>query len=168
MWYDSDDIGNDFIRDGYVGGDLAVIGSLVATGGVVRFLRPYKGDIVSAKLLLLGQTPAAAGNTLRVFKGAYNADGVTAKTYNFTNYPEAQRAADWLEITGESAPYTYGSEETVLLDGINILPLIPKRGDADFNEDGFVLGFELELNGTITDWNLHDFKLDCNVRMAKP
>lgn len=164
-WYDNFVIGNTFINDGNITGDLSVLKTGAGNGGMVRFSRPFKGDIISAKLTLQGEASNTAPTTLRIFKGDFDTDAVTALA--LATYSEGRIADDWRKITGESAAYSYGSAEAVLIDGLNLMPLIPRRGDSDFNEDGFIIGFDLDA-GDASDWHLYTFKLDCLVRMAKP
>lgn len=165
-WYDSQlGVGNVLIPASTVTGDLNVIATAVGTGGQVRFLRPYKGDIISAKLTMQGTTPySTGGHSLRFWKGNFAANGISLGTA-----PSAdEKAASWKLISGFDAPLDYGVQDNVFIDGLNILPLIPKRGDADFNEDGFVIGLDLALKDFLSEWVLYDFKIDCNVRMATP
>lgn len=165
QWADSQlGIGNQFVPDGIITGDLSVMRTGIGTGGMVRFLRPFKGDIIAAKLTMNGVTPATGFGELRFYKGTMNADGISLGT----TPSNAQIAADWLKITGNSSAWFYGTQDNVFVDGLNILPLIPKRGDADFNEDFFVIGIDLFLKDGGSDWHCYDFKIDCNVRMAKP
>lgn len=164
-WYDNQlGIGNVFIPDSTITGDLNAMATGVGTGGMIRFLRPFKGDIISAKLTMNGVTPATGFGELRFYKGTYAANGIDKGTAPSS----AQIAADWLKITGNSSAWSYGTQDNVFVDGLNILPLIPKRGDADFNEDGFVIGVDLFLKDGGSDWHLYDFKIDCNIRMATP
>ena len=165
-WFDgSGSIGNIFIPDSTISGDLSVLASGDGDGGMVRFCRPYKGDIVSAKLTIQAEASNTTPTTLRIFKGDFDTDDLTALA--LSTYSEERKAADWLKLTGETSPYNYGAAEAILIDGINIMPFIPARGDADFNEDGFILGFELDA-GNPADWHMYTFKIDCLVRMAKP
>lgn len=163
-WFDnSSGIGNQFIPDSTITGDLSVLMTGIGTGGMIRFLRPFKGDIISAKLTMNGVTPATGFGELRFYKGAFAADGVSKGTAR----TEAQIAADWLKL-GYTAAWFYGTQDNVFVDGLDIMPLIPKRGDSDYNEDSFILGVDLFLKDGGSDWHLYDFKIDCNVRMAQP
>jgi hypothetical protein len=164
-WYDNFRIGNTFINDGDITGDLSVIKTGAGNGGMVRFARPFKGDIISAKLTLQGEASNVTPTTLRIFKGDFDTDAITA--LGLSTYTETRIAEDWKKVTGESAAYSYGAAEAVLIDGLNLMPLIPRRGDSDYNEDGFIIGFDLDV-GAPADWHLYTFKLDCLVRMAKP
>lgn len=164
-WFDNQlGIGNIFLPDGNVTGDLSVMMTGIGTGGMVRFLRPFKGDIISAKLTMNGVTPATGFGELQFYKGTFAANGVDKGT----TPSAAQIAADWKLLSGFTAPLFYGTQDNVFIDGLNLMPIIPQRGDADFNEDSFCLGIDLFLKDGGADWHLYDFKIDLAVRMAKP
>lgn len=164
-WFDNTSgIGNQFIPDSTISGDLSVMMTGIGTGGMIRFLRPFKGDIISAKLTMQGVTPATGFGQLRIYKGTFAADAVSKGTAP----TEEQIARDWKLLTGFSAPIDYGTQDVVFIDGLNLMPIIPARGDSDFNEDGFCIGVDLFLKDGGADWHLYNFKIDCLIRMAKP
>lgn len=163
-WYDSTlTIGNVF-ESGIAGvtGDLNVIGTANGDGGQIRLTRPYYGDIISAVLTLQATAPVLSPTTLRFYKGDFNADGVTA----VTSYSEARIASDWFKISGFNAALDYGSQDNIFIDGMDITSIIPKRGDSDYNEDGFILGVDL-VNRDPADWYLYNFKVDCTVQLGE-
>ena len=161
-WYDSStSIGNVFEPGSTTTGDLTCIGTALGNGGRIRLTRPYYGDIISANLTLQATTPVLSPTTLRFYKGDFNADGFTAAT----SYSEARIAADWLAISGFNAALDYGSQDNVFIDGMDISYIIPKRGDSDYNADGFILGIDL-VNRDPADWYLYNFRVDCQVQLG--
>lgn len=162
-WFDDSlTIGNQF-EPGIVtdSGDLNCIMTGSGNGGMMRLLRPYYGDIISANLTLQATTPVLSPTTLRFFKGDFQSDGITA----VTSYTEARKASDWKKISGFSSALDYGSQDNVFIDGMDIMSIIPKRGDSDYNEDAFILGIDL-VNRDPTDWYLYNFRVDCLVQLG--
>lgn len=161
-WYDNTSgIGNQFEPGVTATGDLTAIGTGAGNGGLIRLCRPHYGDIVSAFLTLQATAPVMAPTELRFYKGDFDSDGLTA----LSTYSEARKAGDWLEISGFSDYINYGSQDNVFIDGLDISPIIPKRGDSDYNEDGFILGVDLSCRDP-ADWYLYNFKVDCIAQMG--
>ncbi len=162
-WYDNTSgVGNQFEPGATtVTGDLTVIRTGNGAGGLIRLCRPHYGDIISAFLTLQATAPVLAPTTLRFYKGDFNSDGLTA----VTSYSETRKAGDWFKISGFESALDYGSQDNVFIDGLDIGYIIPKRGDADYNEDGFILGVDL-VNRDPADWYLYNFKIDCIAQMG--
>lgn len=160
-WYDDEaTIGNVFQSGLSATGDLNLVMS--GAGGAMRFLRPFKGDLVEARLTMQGVAPTQVPTQMRFYKGDYDTDGITA----ITSYTEARIASDHKLLTGLDVPISLSTEEVILIDGLDISKIIPKRGDADFNEDGFILG--VELIGTAPgEIIVSQFKIDCTVNIAE-
>lgn len=167
-WYDNSGVGNTFLpgisyAGGGVTGDLGTtLGTGNGNGGMIRLTRPFYGDIISAQITLQATTPVLSPTTIRFFKGDFDTDGVTA----ITSYSADRKTTDWFKISGFSAALDYGSQDNVFIDGMDISYIIPRRGDSDFNEDGFILGVEL-VNRDPTDWYLYNFKIDCLVQLGE-
>lgn len=162
LWFDDTaTYGNEFVPGSTTTGDLYdVMGTLNPSGGQIRLTRPFYGDIISAVLTMQATAPVSSPTILRFYKGDFDADGITA----VTSYTEARRASDWQTISGYSSELVYGSQANIFIDGLDITSIIPKRGDADFNEDGFILGVDLTTKDT--DWYLYNFKVDCTVQLG--
>lgn len=155
-------IGNTFEPDGLVTGDLrTVLGTGLAVGGYIRILRPYKADIIEARLTLQATTPATGFAEIR-FAGAQ----VPAGSMTPTTPTEAEIARDHKLLTGFDSALDYGTQDIVFIDGLDLMPIIPKRGDANFHEDFWVLWVDLFLKDGPTDWHLYDFKVDCSAQMG--
>jgi hypothetical protein len=135
-------------------------GNLV--GGLIRFCRPFAGDIITSKLTIIGTAPTGGTAKIRLYKGDFNADGVTA----VTSYSEARIAADHLAITGSAAALSFTSGSPLIIDGVDLRRIIPKPGDSDFNEDGFILGVEVTGVPNPATFKYRDFKLDCTAQMG--
>lgn len=157
-----------YVGPAYVNDITAKLDGSTPPGGVMRFCRPYAGDIISAKLTLNAVAPPSGVLAFRIFKGDFQADGVTAQplTYPLASgyYSEERLARDWKRITGFNAEKTYGNMANVYWGGLDITDLIPKRGDPDFNEDGFAIGVQLDLKGS--GWVLWEFKIDCTAQLG--
>ena len=129
------------------------IGTGNAVGGIIRFNRPFKGDIIEAKLLLNAVTSTISPTTLAFYKAGFAADGITAEDVAF---------ADRFRIPQQG---TYGNQANVFFDDVDLTPLIPRRGDPDFNADAFAIGFELVAKDPL-GWILYDFKIDASVQIG--
>lgn len=131
-------------------------------GGRIRFIRPFAGDIITAKLTIIGTAPTGGTAQLSFYKGNFNADGVTAAAAPSA----AQIAADHKAITGLDAPMSFTSGSPLIVDGVDLKRVIPVPGDADFNEDGFILGVQVSGVPNPTTFKYRDFKLDCTAQMG--
>lgn len=129
----------------------------------LRIARPAKGDLLEARMYLNAVTPDYKFTELSVYVGDFNADGVTAATL-----PQDEVVRRHKILTGLNAPYFYGVQANVFIDGLNLIPLIPKRGEAGFNEDAFIIGLDLTTPiGIHSNWTVWEFKIDCTVSMAE-
>lgn len=168
MWYDSSAVGNQIGTAALdVTGDLfGKLNTGSMNGGAIRLARPYKGDIIEAKLTWQAVTAFGDFAEIRFALGTFAADGVTAVA------PDSATIARHHKIlTGYSAALSWGSQDVIFIDGLNLTPLIPKRGDADYNEDGFVLYIEIlsKYGGADTGggaYTLYEFKVDCSVQIG--
>jgi hypothetical protein len=129
-------------------GDLSQLGNafIIGSGGVtdipqqdnmVRILRPKSGQIIDAHFTLAIQTATAETNPY--FKVSVHK--VTSST-DFTRLTptEAQINACMVKITGGTTPFTNTAGQTITLDAVSIISLIPQSGDADYIEDCFTIG----------------------------
>lgn len=131
-------------------------------GGLIRFVRPFAGEIITAKLTVIGTAPTGGTAKIRLYKGDFAADG----TNKVTSYTEARIAADHKAITGSAAPLSFNSGTPLLIDGVDLMRIITKEGDADYNEDGFILGVEVTGVPNPTTYRFREFKLDCTAQMG--
>ncbi len=110
---------------------------------------------------MVAVTPPTGFVELRFGVGTFAADGITAVAPD-----EVTLAAQWKKLTGNSAPWSYGTQDNVFVDGLDFGPLIPKRGDPDFNEDGWPLYVDLLSKDGPTGWVLYRFLMDCSVQLG--
>lgn len=150
-------IGNTLV-DGAADGDLRPF----ALGGAaqVRILTPAKGDLIEARLTINAVSPPTGFTEMRIYIGEFEADGITPKTLS-----SDEIARQWKILTGFSEPAFWGVQDNMYFDGLNLMPLIPKRGDAKFNEDAFIIGLELVCRDA--GFVLFDFHVDCSSQMAE-
>lgn len=131
-------------------------------GGLIRFVRPFAGEIITAKLTVIGTAPTGGTAQIRLYKGDFAADGIT----KVTSYTAARIAADHKAITGRDTPFSFTSGSPLLIDGVDLMRIITKEGDADYNEDGFMLGVEVTGVPNPTTYLYREFKLDCTAQMG--
>lgn len=161
-WWDDTGIGNRFDPDGVIiSGDVEIIRTGNGVGGCIRFSRPAKGDIISAKLYMNANAAIDAPTELMFGVGTFDTDGLTAIAPDFETL-----ARQHYIITGSDESFFYGSQANVFIDGLEFNKLIPKRGDADFNEDGWIMYIDMIIKEP-TEWVLFDFKVDCLVQMGQ-
>lgn len=144
--------------DGVADGDLADFA--LGNAAQVRIARPAKGDLVEARLTINAVSPPTGFSELSIYIGDFDTDGVTPLTLNATEI-----ARRWKVLTGLSSPISVGVQDTYYIDGLNLMPLIPKRGETGFNEDAFIIG--LNLNNRDSGFVLYEFKVDCSIQMAE-
>lgn len=131
-------------------------------GGLIRFVRPFAGDIITAKLTIIGTAPTGGTAQIRLYKGDFAADGVS----KVTTYTAERIAADHKAITGLDVPFSFTSGSQLLIDGVDLMRIITKEGDSDYNEDGFMLGVEVTGVPNPTTFSFREFKLDCTAQMG--
>lgn len=168
LWYDDTSQGNRFGSNANeISGDL---GGKVSTGamigGAIRYCRPLKGDIIEARLTWQAVTAFGDFAEIRFALGTFASDGITAVAPSNATILEHQKI-----LFGTSNALNFGSQANIFFDGLNITPLLPKRGEANFNEDGFVLYLQIgsKYGGADTGggaYTVYEFKLDCSVQIG--
>lgn len=144
--------------DGVADGDLKTFAE--GNAAQVRIARPAKGDLIEARVTINAVSPPTGFTEMRIYIGEFEADGITPKTLS-----SDEIARQWKILTGFSTPAFWGTQDNIFFDGLNLMPLIPKRGDAKFNEDAFIIG--LELFNRDAGFVLFDFFVDCSVQIAE-
>lgn len=162
LWYDNSSVGNQFDLTGVVSGDLSILRTGFPSSGQIRICRPLKGELIEARLSMQATFPNSGAQSLRFYIGRFDTDGITPVTLT-----EAEIAASWKKISGFNAPISYPAMGNVFFDGLNLLPAIPKKGDADFNQDGWILGVDIGLKDFPEQWVLYQFKIDCTAQVAE-
>jgi len=110
----------------------------------IRCCTPRHCNIVEMYLNMLLQVTSAL--TVKVAIGYFDTDGVTP----ITSYPQSYIDEYHRKITGSDSVIS-SSGTLLLLDGLNLLPSLPKRGDAVFNEDAFVLILQFSRTRTSSE-----------------
>lgn len=161
MWY-SDNTGGvaSNLADGNADGDLGSVLEGIGNGQV-RIATPAKAQLIEARLTF--NALALDGGLFRVYIGRFDVDGITPRTMTDT-----ERATSWRKMTGFNDYLTIGFFDNIFLDGLNLHRDIPKKGEPDFNEDGFIIGIELFGDTSDPDdFILYDFKVDGTVQLAE-
>lgn len=148
------------LQDGEADGDLEAFAN--GNAAQARIARPAKGDLIEARLTINAVTPEIGGNTFQIYIGEFDTDGITPLTLSAAEIARRHKI-----LTGYTAPFDYGSQDNVFIDGLDLMPLIPKRGEVGFNEDAFIVGLDLGLKDFLSQWVLFSFKVDCTVQIAE-
>lgn len=151
------------LANGVADGDLAPWANL-AQSTQIRIAKPSKGDLVQARLSFNAVSSDGGFTEMILYWGDFDTDGVT---------PLALTRAEMIRrhklLTGRSAEFNFGVQNNIIIDGLNFMPFIPKRGDAGFNEDAFIIGIDYsEKNPPVfSPFKLFEFKVDCAVQIAE-
>lgn len=160
LWFSNAGYVGNTLEDGFADGDLYQFS--IGNATQVRIATPAKGDLIEARLTAQFTVPSTAGTTLELYIGTFAADGVSVTTIGASEISRMHKI-----LTGKSTPFSYAASEEVFIDGLNLMQLIPKRGEANFNEDGFIVGLKLTLAGSSSQWFLRRFQLDCSTQIAE-
>lgn len=124
---------------------------------VMRMTKPDRGNLIQAYLNLFMNVGSAL--TAKVAIGRFDTDGITPVTPT-----QAEIDAGHLSLTGTTSPIA-SSGSNLFIDGLNLLTLMPKKGDATYNEDGFVLIIQFSRNLTTSDFPQR-FEVSCSMQMG--
>lgn len=124
---------------------------------VMRLCKPERGNLVQAYLNLF--MTAGSALTAKVAIGRFDTDGI-----NVVTPTQAEIDAGHLALTGTTTPFT-ASGGSLIIDGLNILSLIPKLGQTNYNPDGFVLIVQFSRDITSSD-PVRRFEVACSVNMG--
>ena len=139
--------------------DSSTIISEDETLAVIRCATPYGSNLVEAHLNLQINCVNPLG--VKVAIGYFDTDDVTSiKTYSDT-YIDTQNEF----LTGSSG-YVASSGGVLFIDGLNVYPKIPKRGEANFNENGFVLLLKFDRLRVFDDDELKKFEVSCSALLG--
>lgn len=130
----------------------------------VPMTQPEKGDVVEAYLFMELAAPSDQALSIRLGIGTFA--GSANEIIPTTVYSESDLDKFHRRITGTDSPFTVAAGGTLTIDA-DLTRSIPKRGDADFVSDGFVLlvtfaALPLVANG----YNLNKFKLSCTAQIG--
>lgn len=125
---------------------------------VIRCATPYGGNLVEAHLNLQINVLTSLG--VKVAIGYFDTDDITSiKTYDQAYIDEQHEF-----LTGSSSALV-SSSDVLFIDGLNIYPKIPKRDEANFNENGFVLLLQFSRTRTSSE-ELKKFEVSCSTLLG--
>lgn len=124
---------------------------------VMRLSKPERGNLTQAYLNLFMTVGSAI--TAKVAIGRFDTDGVTTVTPT-----QAEIDASHLKITGTTSPIS-SSGTTFIIDGLNMVSQIPKKGETNYNADGIVLIVQFNRDLTTSD-SVRRFELACAMQMG--
>lgn len=125
----------------------------------IRCSTPDRGALTEAHLNM--NLRVHSSTSVYIGIGRFNADGITA----YTGIGSDEIIQMHKKITGSSSPIA-SSGGTLLIDGVNIFPLIPKRGHANFNQDGFVIMLLFNRERVSANDILRSFEPMCSAQMG--
>lgn len=136
-----------------------IFGTFLATPAlrVMRLTKPDVGNLKQAYLNLFFS--AATSLTAKVALGQFDTDGVTAVQPSQYDIDVGHR-----KLTGTDTPYT-SSGGNLIIDGLNLAKLIPKKGETDYNQDGFVLIVQFSRDLTTSD-SIRRFEVACAMELG--
>jgi hypothetical protein len=124
---------------------------------VVRLTKPERGNLIQAYLnLFMAVSPSL---TAKIAIGRFDTDGITAVIPT-----QAEIDAGHLRLTGTNTPIA-SSGGALTIDGINLVSLIPKKGEANYSADGFVLIVQFSRDLTSSD-AIRRFEVSCSMQMG--
>ena len=134
----------------------------------MRFTQPEQGQLINAALTLNITAPSNGGIGVRICGGKFLADGVTVDTSYYTG---VQIAADWKKISGQAASVSVAANGNLFIDGLNLSAIIPRRGDANFNGDGFIICVVFDSAPAVDGnaplgYKLKKFNIACSAQLA--
>ena len=143
---------------GFISLDDATLVSTTSLLAIIRCCTPYGTNLIEAHLNLT--MTCSTSLTAKVAIGSFDTDDITAlETYDQSIIDQQHEF-----LTG-SASAIASSGGVLFIDGLNLYPLIPKRGDANFNEEGFVVLVQFNRVRVGTDV-LKKFEMICSSLMG--
>lgn len=149
----------DGINSGY---NKLVQSSKVEQVNPIRMTQPEKGDIIEAYFTLQMTAPDASDINMRLAIGEYQ-DG--------TDDPKSKYGNQYLDrhhaiITGESSPFNIPAGTQKIFLDMNLLPLIPQRGDTQYRSDAFILVIAFDSAPSESGYSVDKFILSCSAQMG--
>lgn len=124
---------------------------------VMRLTKPERGNLIQAYLNLFMAVNSSL--TAKIAIGRFDTDGITAVT---PSQPEID--AGHLRLTGTTSPIA-SSGSTFTIDGINLVSMIPKKGETNYSPDGFVLIVQFSRDLTVND-PVRRFEVSCSMQLG--
>lgn len=127
---------------------------------IVPLSRPQKGDVVEAYLFMRMIAPSDKPLNVRIGIGEMTSDLPTV------SYSEAYIQRQHEALTGNTAPFNVAANGTLVVEA-NLLPMIPKRGDAGFYQEAFALIVTFDsLPSTENGYELDKFFVACSTQIG--
>lgn len=147
---------------------LAVPQNITSTSrtAAVPMTQPDKGDVVEAYLFMEMTAPSNKALGVRLGIGTFLNTAEGPLITPTTNYTESYIASMHRRITGQDASLSVSANSTLIVDA-DLSRVLPKRGDASYLSDGFVLIITFDsLPSTDNGYSLDKFKLSCTAQMG--
>lgn len=125
----------------------------------IRCCTPDRGALTEAHLNLYMNVHSATN--VKVAIGRFDSNGFDA----VASYTDAEITAMHERITGSTSPIA-SSGGILFIDGLNIFPAIPKRGDDNFNPDGFVVVLQFDRARVSSGDVYKRFDVMCSAQMG--
>lgn len=124
----------------------------------IRCVTPSHLNLVEAYLNM--RVVVGSVLTVKIAIGEFASDGRSAQE----DYTQGDINLSHQKLTGGDSAIS-SSGGVLFIDGLNILPEIPRRGDSIFNEDGFVLILQFS-RARISGDSLSFFDVPCSALMG--
>lgn len=153
------------------GGSTSVLGDLLnfrrggtlSTVNAIRVAHPYYGGLVSCDLNL--QFTLASAEASRQFRIAIGTFGSNYAAD--TSYTDAYINASHKLITGRDSAYTIAAAGTFNQPRLNLMPALYPRGDAEYQNDGFVILLAFDAApSTGSGWDFNKFEVHCTADLG--
>lgn len=147
-----------------IGGILSLdFGSSLEQLNALAYTRPFAGDLVEARFTMSLTAPPGEAFTMRIALGRFSDDTLEIDD----TYTDFEIGQSHTAITGRAAPYSVSAGATLFLDELDLMKGMPKRGDADFNADGFVVLLVLGSAPVDADgFTLNTLRCLCSAQMG--
>lgn len=132
----------------------------------VPMTQPDKGDIVEAYLFMEMTAPSNMALGVKVGIGTFLDTATGPLIVPETVYTNGYINEMHRRITGQDASFSVAANGTLVID-CDLTRVIPKRGDADYLSDGFVLIITFDTPPSSENgYSLDKFKLSCTAQMG--
>lgn len=129
----------------------------------IRVTRPYQAQIVEAYLSMQLHAANSTGFSVRILIGRFSDDNYTT----VTSYTETEIADGHKKLTGSTSAIAVAAGGTLFIDNMSLLPALHEPGDADYDDDAFVIVFVFNAAPTTTTgWNLDAFRVTGSGQMG--
>lgn len=129
----------------------------------IRVTQPFQAEVVEAYLSMQLHAANSTGFSVRILIGRFSDDDYTASS----TYTEEEISAGHKKLTGDTAALSVAAGGTLFIDNMSLLQALPQPGDADYDDDAFVIVFVFNAAPTTTTgWNLDAFRVTGSGQMG--